>query len=118
MSSLWDLRLTLLFSATDILSLKGQRFTILNKSILAKCFNPENRRILKKEKSDITLKQAAELTHTMYQLNITLPESKKQQTINLKMDELQTQLWNIILKNYQGVPTLKTEKTFHKAGKR
>lgn len=60
----------------------------------------ELERILKQEKSDISLKKAAELTHTMYQLQIVLPESKRQQTINLKMDEQQTQLWNIIDKNY------------------
>lgn len=60
----------------------------------------ELERVLKKEKSDISLKQAAQLTLTMYQLSIILPESKRKQTINLKMDEQQTQLWNIIIKNY------------------
>ena len=69
-------------------------------SFTAYAIYKELERILKKEKSDITLKQAAELTHTMYQMDIILPESKKKQTINLKMDQLQTQLWNIILKNY------------------
>lgn len=60
----------------------------------------ELERVLKQEKSDISLKKAAELTHTMYQLQIVLPESKRHQAINLKMDHLQTQLWNIIAKNY------------------
>ena len=69
-------------------------------SFTAYAIYKELERVLTKEKSDISLKQAAELTHTMYQLNVVLPESKRQQTINLKMDELQTQLWNIILKNY------------------
>jgi len=69
-------------------------------SFTAYAIYKELERVLKKEKSDISLKQAAELTHTMYQLNIILPESKRKQTINLKMDEIQTQLWNIILKNY------------------
>lgn len=69
-------------------------------SFTAYAIYKELERILKKEKSDISLKQAAELTHTMYQLNIILPESKRKQTINLKMDEIQNQLWNIVIKNY------------------
>jgi transposase len=69
-------------------------------SFTAYAIYKELERVLKKEKSVISLKQAAELTHTMYQLHIVLPESKRKQTINLKMDELQTQLWNIIRKNY------------------
>jgi transposase len=69
-------------------------------SFAAYAIYKEQERVLKKEKSGISLKQAPELTHTMYQLHIVLPESKRKQTINLKMDKLQTQLWNIILKNY------------------
>jgi transposase len=69
-------------------------------SFTAYAIYKELERILKKEKSSISLKKAAELTHTMYQLQIVLPESKKQQFINLKMDEPQTELWKIIGKNY------------------
>lgn len=60
----------------------------------------ELERILYKEKSTITVKRAADLTHNMYQLNVVLPESKHLKKILLKMNEEQTQLYKIILKNF------------------
>ena len=69
-------------------------------SFTAYAIYKELERILKQEKSSLSLKKAAELTHTMYQLQIILPDSKKQQAINLKMDEQQAELWKIIRKNY------------------
>jgi transposase len=60
----------------------------------------ELERILKKEKSVISLKRAAELTHNIYQLNIVLPESKHQKSILLKMDDEQSELYRIILKYF------------------
>ena len=44
----------------------------------------------------MSLKRAAELTHTMYELNIVLPESNHHKKIFLKMDEEQASLKNII----------------------
>ena len=60
----------------------------------------ELERILQKEKSSISLKQASELTHTMYELNILLPESKHFKKILLKMDDKQAELKKIIDKNF------------------
>lgn len=60
----------------------------------------ELERILKKVKSKISLKRAADLTHNIYQLNVVLPESKHQKSILLKMDDEQTELYNIILKYF------------------
>lgn len=59
----------------------------------------ELERILLKEKAPFSVKIAAELTHTIYQLNIILPDTKKQEDILLKMDEKQILLFNIIQKN-------------------
>jgi len=58
----------------------------------------ELERILYKEKSQITVNRAAELTHNMYQLNIILPESKQPKTILLKMTAEQAELYRIIQK--------------------
>ena len=60
----------------------------------------ELERILNKNHSSISILKAAELTHTMYQLQISLPESKKPKLITLKMDDLQKELWSIVSLNY------------------
>lgn len=60
----------------------------------------ELERILYKEKAAISLKQAAELTHNMYQIIITLPDSKKRTKVLLKMTEKQNLLLKIIAKYY------------------
>jgi len=59
----------------------------------------ELERILKKEKSHLSLKEAAELTHTIYQLNVILPQSKHEKSIILKMDGDQDHLIQLINKN-------------------
>ena len=58
----------------------------------------ELERIIKKEKAPFSVTKAAELTQNMYQLTITLPESKKKQIVLLKMSEQQAQLLKIISK--------------------
>jgi len=60
----------------------------------------ELERILAKEKSALSLKEAAEQTQNMYQLSVTLPESKRKTTILMKMTEKQTELMKIIAKYY------------------
>lgn len=60
----------------------------------------ELERILKKEKSSISLKRAAELTHNIYQLKVILPESKHQKSILLQMDGEQTELYRLVLKHF------------------
>ncbi len=60
----------------------------------------ELERILYKEKSNISIKKAAELTHNMYQITYTLPESKHTKIKLLKMDEQQAELHQIIEKYF------------------
>jgi Transposase len=59
----------------------------------------ELERILKANKSTITLKQAEELTKRMYQIELLLPSSGKKRHYPLVMDDRQRELYTIILKN-------------------
>jgi transposase len=70
----------------------------------AYCIYKELERVLTKEKSGLSLKKAAELTHNMYQISYILPESKHTKSQLLKMDDQQAELYQIIFKNFQGVP--------------
>lgn len=60
----------------------------------------ELERVLYKEKSTLSLKKSAELTHNMYQITYTLPESKHTKSILLKMDDQQAELYQIVMKNF------------------
>lgn len=66
----------------------------------AYCILKELERVLYAEKSTLSVKKAAELTHNMYQITYTLPESKHTKTRLLKMDEEQAKLYQIINKNF------------------
>ena len=57
-------------------------------------------RVLYKEKSALSVKKAAEQTQNMYQIIATLPESKKQTKILLKMNEEQSHILKIMAKHY------------------
>jgi transposase len=69
-------------------------------SFTAYCIYKELERLLYKEKSTISLKKAAEITHNMYQIKFTLPESKHTKSMLLKMDDQQAELYQIITKNF------------------
>ena len=69
-------------------------------SFTAYCIYKELERILYVEKSSISLKRAAELTHNMYQITYTLPESKHTKSKLLNMDEEQDELYQIISRNF------------------
>lgn len=69
-------------------------------SFTAYCIYKELERILYKEKSTLSLKKAAEITHNMYQATYMLPESKHTRSQLLKMDEQQAELYQIIQKNF------------------
>ncbi|BBE20122.1 mobile element protein [Aquipluma nitroreducens] len=73
-------------------------------SFTAYCIYKELERVLYKEKSSLSLKKAAELTHNMYQISYMLPESKHTKSKLLKMDDQQAELHQIISKYFQGVP--------------
>jgi len=60
----------------------------------------ELERVLKEEKSSLSLKTASEITHNMYQITYLLPQSKQSRTTLLKMDEKQSELYRIVQKNF------------------
>lgn len=66
----------------------------------AYCIYKELERVLYKEKSTLSLKKAAEVTHNMYEISYTLPESKHTKTKLLKMDDQQAHLYQLIQKNF------------------
>ncbi len=69
-------------------------------SFTAYCIYKELERVLYQEKSALSVKKSAELTHYMYQIAYTLPESKYTKSQILKMDDKQAELFQIIQKNY------------------
>jgi len=69
-------------------------------SFIAYSIYKELERILYIEKSNLSVKKAAELTHNMYEITYTLPESKHTKTKLLKMDDGQRELYQIIYKNF------------------
>jgi len=66
----------------------------------AYCIYKELERVLYQEKSTLSIKKAAELTHNMYQIIYTLPDSKHTKTRLLTMDDDQQELFKIITKNF------------------
>lgn len=69
-------------------------------SFTAYCIYKELERVLYQEKSTLSLKRAADLTHNMYQITYTLPESKHIKTKLLNMDDEQVELYQIVSKNF------------------
>lgn len=62
----------------------------------AYCVYKELERALHDKKSTLSLKQAAELTHNMYHVQYTLPQSKHTKSMLLKMDESQQELVDLV----------------------
>ncbi len=60
----------------------------------------ELERVLQKEKSSLSPQKANELTHNMYQITYSLPDSKQTKTMLLQMDEKQAELYKIIEENF------------------
>ena len=60
----------------------------------------ELERVLHEEKSSISLKTASEITHNMYQITYQLPDSKHIKSTLLKMDEQQSELYQIVQKYF------------------
>ena len=69
-------------------------------SFIAYAVYKELERILYKEKSKLSLEKSKELTHNMYEITYTLPESKHAKSKLLKMDDEQAELFQIIMKNF------------------
>lgn len=69
-------------------------------SFTAYCIYKELERVLYQSGSSLSLKKAAELTHNIYQLTYTLPDSKHTKNRLLNMDDQQTELCEIINENF------------------
>lgn len=69
-------------------------------SFTAYCIYKELERVLYKEKSTLSLKKAADITHNIYQITYRLPESKHIKSKLLKMDNEQLELTTIIDNNF------------------
>lgn len=105
-SNLWQIEKAFRMSKTDLKirpiyhRLKHRIEAHICISFAAYSIYKELERVLYKEKSRLSLNQAAQLTHTMYQVTFLLPESKHKKSILLKMDDKQSELYKIILKNF------------------
>jgi transposase len=104
--NLWHIEKAFRMSKTDLRirpiyhRLKSRIEAHICISFTAYCIYKELERILYKEKSTLSLKKAAEVTHNMYEITYSLPESKHTKTKLLKMDDEQAHLYQIIQKNY------------------
>ena len=82
----------------------------------AYCIYKELERVLRKEKSSLSLKMASEITHNMYQITYQLPQSKHIKKRLLNMDEQQTELHKIISKYFGGCPNAENRKNIRLRG--
>ena len=69
-------------------------------SFTAYCIYKELERALYVAKSSLSLKKAAEVTHNIYQITYTLPDSKHKKSHLLKMDAEQAELCRIVNENF------------------
>ena len=101
---LWHIEKAFRMSKTDlrirpIFHRKQQRIEAhICIAFTAYCVYKELERALYENKSSLSLKQAAELTHNMYQMEYTLPQSGYTKKILLKMDEQQQELMDLVNK--------------------
>lgn len=105
-SNLWHIEKAFRMSKTDLRirpiyhRLKGRIEAHICISFTAYCIYKELERILYKEKSNLSIEKAKELTHNMYEITYTLPESKHSKTKLLKMDDEQAELYQIVMKKF------------------
>ncbi len=104
-NNLWHIEKAFRMSKTDLRirpiyhRLKDRIEAHICISFTAYTIYKELERILYKANASFSVKRAAELTQTMYQLEIVLPESKKRKNILLKMDDEQQALIKFIAEN-------------------
>lgn len=105
-SNLWHIEKAFRMSKTD-LRIRPIYHRLRNRieahiciSFTAYCIYKELERVLQKEKSSLSIINANELTHNMYQITYILPESKHTKYQLLKMDDRQNELYQIIMKNF------------------
>lgn len=105
-NNLWHIEKAFRMSKTDLRirpiyhRLKRRIEAHICLSFVAYSIYKELERVLYLEKFELSVEKAAEITHNMYQLEITLPESLHTEKIILKMDETQAKLIQIISKYF------------------
>lgn len=105
-NNLWHIERAFRMSKTDLRirpiyhRLKHRIESHICISFTAYCIYKELERVLHLEKSSLSIKKASELTHNMYQITYTLPDSKQKKSRLLKMDEEQDELYQIIANNF------------------
>jgi len=105
-ASLWHIERAFRMSKTDLRirpiyhRLKHRIEAHICIAFAAYCVYKELERVLKQEKSTLSLKHAAEVTHNMYQITYTLPESKRTKSRLLQMDQQQSELFEIVNKHF------------------
>ena len=105
-SNLWHIEKAFRMSKTDLRirpiyhRLKHRIKAHICISFTAYSIYKELERVLYKEKSILTIERAAELTHNMYKISYTLPESKQSKSRLLNMDDEQAELYQIIGKYF------------------
>jgi len=103
-SNLWHIEKAFRMSKTDLRirpiyhKLKHRIEAHICISFTAYTVYKELERILKKEKSNLSIERSKELTHNMYEITYTLPESKQTKSRLLRMDDEQAELYQIIQK--------------------
>jgi hypothetical protein len=105
-SQLWQIENAFRMSKTD-LRIRPIYHRMANRieahicvSFTAYAIYKEMEQMLKKEKIELSVRKAAEQTQTMYQLTVTLPESKRKESIVLQMTETQRVLIKLIAKYF------------------
>ena len=101
-NELWHIEKAFRMSKTDLRirpvyhRIKGRIEAHICISFSAYSIYKELERALYSEKSSLSVKKAADLTHNMYQITYQLPDSKTIESHLLKMDEEQQELVNIV----------------------
>lgn len=104
--NLWHIEKAFRMSKTDLRirpiyhRIKGRIEAHICIAFTAYCIYKELERVLYQEKSTLSVKKAAELTHNMYEITYTLPDSLHTKSQLLKMDESQSELFQIINKYF------------------
>ena len=105
-SNLWHIEKAFRMSKTDLRirpiyhKLKRRIEAHICISFTAYTVYKELERTLKNEKSNLSIERSKELTHNMYEITYTLPESKHTKSKLLRMDDEQAKLYQIIQKNF------------------
>lgn len=105
--NLWHIEKALRMSKTDLRirpiyhSLRDRIEAYICISFTAYSIYKELERALYEKKSTLSLKQASELTHNMYQVTYTLPKTKHAKSRLITMDEEQQELFHIVRKNFR-----------------